>query len=44
MKNTPQVLLISEGADQFAIEQGLDTLITHILSLKERTQLQKINP
>lgn len=43
MKNTPQVLLISEGADQFAIEQGLDTVDnSYFITERRRTQLLKI--
>ena len=42
MKNTPQVLLISEGADQFAIEQGLDTVDnSYFITERRRTQLLK---
>ena len=35
MKNTPQVFLISEGADQFAKEQGLNLVDNSISLLKE---------
>ena len=42
MKNTPQVLLISEGADQFAKEQGLDMVDnSYFITERRKIQLQK---
>ena len=42
MKNTPQVLLISEGADQFAVEQGLDTVDnSYFITERRKAQLLK---
>ena len=42
MKNTPQVLLISDGADQFAKEQGLDMVDNSYFIIERRKiQLQK---
>tara|TARA_Y100000768_G_scaffold363253_1_gene322738 strand:- start:210 stop:1214 length:1005 start_codon:yes stop_codon:yes gene_type:complete len=42
MKNIPQVLLISEGADQFAKEQGLDIVDnSYFITERRRTQLLK---
>ena len=42
MKNTQQVLLISEGADQFAVEQGLDTVDnSYFITERRITQLLK---
>jgi beta-aspartyl-peptidase (threonine type) len=42
MKNTPQVLLISEGADQFAKEQGLDIVDnSYFITERRKTQLLK---
>ena len=39
MKNTPQVLLISEGADQFAKEQGLH-MVDNLYFITERRKAQ----
>ena len=42
MKNTPQVLLISEGADEFAKEQGLDIVNnSYFITERRRSQLLK---
>ena len=42
MKNTPQVLLISEGADQFAKEQGLDMVDnSYFITERRKNQLQR---
>tara|TARA_A200000113_G_scaffold218442_1_gene225979 strand:- start:188 stop:1192 length:1005 start_codon:yes stop_codon:yes gene_type:complete len=42
MKNTPQVLLISEGADQFAKEQGLHVVDnSYFITERRKTQLLK---
>ena len=42
MKNTPQVLLISEGADQFAKEQGLHMVDnSYFLTERRKAQLLK---
>ena len=42
MKNIPQVLLISEGADQFAKEQGLDIVDnSYFITERRRSQLLK---
>ena len=39
MKNTPQVLLISEGADEFAKKQGLD-IVNNSYFITERRRIQ----
>ena len=42
MKNTPQVLLISEGADKFAKEQGLHMVDnSYFITQRRKTQLLK---
>ena len=42
MKNTPQVLLISEGADEFAKEQGLEIVNnSYFVTERRRSQLLK---
>ena len=42
MKNTPQVLLISEGADEFAKEQGLEIVNnSYFITERRRSQLLK---
>ena len=42
MKNTPQVLLISEGADEFAEKQGLDIVNnSYFITERRRSQLLK---